>query len=57
MELSEKFITTIATKTREIAGIDKNKINLDAAQLLSGLDFKIKTDTSLDGYQLGSAQV
>ena len=56
MELSEKFITTIATKAREIAGIDKNKINLDAAQLLSGLDFKIETDMSLDGYRLSETE-
>lgn len=52
MELSQKFITNIATKTREIAGVDINAINLNMTQLVKGLDFKVKENPLLNGYRL-----
>lgn len=52
MELSQKFITTIAEKTREIAGVDINAINLNMTELVKGLDFKVQENPLLNDYRL-----
>ena len=52
MELSQKFITKIAEKARAKAGINANTINLNMAELVKGLDFKVKENPLLNGYRL-----